>query len=103
MWHAKKNGSGGCLMGVVIVAAVLLPIAKAQKEDTAAMSSTKTPPGETGITVSGVVTDKLGRPRGNVYIAPQSESIWKGIRSDVRGRFVLEDVKPELRQSLQEF
>ena len=45
-------------------------------------------------TVRGLVTDKLGRPRGNVYIAPQPTNIWEGIRSDTQGRFILEDVKP---------
>jgi len=45
-------------------------------------------------TVRGLVTDKLGRPRGNVYIAPQPTNIWEGTRSDTQGRFILEDVKP---------
>jgi len=46
-------------------------------------------------TVRGLVTDKLGRPRGNVYIAPQPTNIWEGIRSDTQGRFILEAVKPD--------
>ena len=46
-------------------------------------------------TVRGLVTDKLGRPRGNVYIAPQPTNIWEGIRSDTQGRFILEHVIPE--------
>ncbi len=49
-------------------------------------------------TVTGIATDKLGRLRGNVYIAPQSTSIWKGIRSDTQGRFTLEDVTPEQKK-----
>jgi hypothetical protein len=93
------------LLGVIIMAAVLLPMARAEKDDVAVESDRKTPSGEMGqpndkgrtTTVSGVVTDKLGRPRGNVYIAPQSASIWRGIRSDSQGRFVLEDVKPNQR------
>ncbi|MGB2863239.1 MAG: M56 family metallopeptidase [Sedimentisphaerales bacterium] len=46
-------------------------------------------------TIRGFVTDKLGRPRGNVFIAPQSASVWKGIRSDTQGRFTLEGVTQE--------
>jgi len=46
-------------------------------------------------TIAGVVTDPLGRPRGNVYIAPSGANLWKGTRSDVQGKFVLKDVQPE--------
>ena len=45
-------------------------------------------------TLEGVVTDPLGRPRGNVYLAPSGASLWEGIRSDVQGKFVLKDVQP---------
>ncbi len=45
-------------------------------------------------TVTGIVTDPLGRPRGNVYFAPSGASLWEGVRSDVQGRFVLKDAQP---------
>ena len=49
----------------------------------------------TTYTVRGLVTDPLGRPRGNVYITPESTNIWDGIRSDLQGQFVLKGVRPE--------
>jgi len=45
-------------------------------------------------TITGIVTDPLDRPRGNVYIGPSGTTLWEGVRSDVQGRFVLKDVQP---------
>ncbi|MHC4496711.1 MAG: carboxypeptidase regulatory-like domain-containing protein, partial [Planctomycetota bacterium] len=90
------------LLGVVIIAAVLLPMARAQKEDTTATSSTKTESGETEqpsdketpTTVSGFVTDKLGRPRGNVYITTSLNNLRNAVMTDESGQFTLEDIQP---------
>jgi hypothetical protein len=90
------------LLGVIVIAAILLPMARAQKkEDTAAKSITKTESGETEqpndketpTTVSGFVTDKLGRPRGNVYITTSLNDLRNAIRTDEHGRFTLENVE----------
>ncbi len=94
--NTAKLGIVG-LLTVIVVAAVLLPMARAQKEDAPALSSAEPPSEAVLTTVSGIVTNKLGRPRGNVHIAPQSANIWRGIRSGAQGRFVLEDVKPGQR------
>ena len=91
----------GCFAAIVTV--LFLPLAKAKTKEKPSVQNRKAtligsdsePSDEVTNTVRGFVTDKLGRPRGNVYIAPQSASVWRGIRSDAQGRFVLEDVKPE--------
>ncbi|MFZ2146994.1 MAG: redoxin domain-containing protein [Sedimentisphaerales bacterium] len=56
------------------------------------------PNGDMKNTVRGLVTDKLGRPRGNVYIAPQPTNIWEGVRSDTQGRFSLENMQSEQKK-----
>ena len=97
MWNAKKNSSSLCLIGLIITAATLVPVVRARNENAPALPTAKMPSDATVATVSGIVTNKLGRPRANVYIAPQSENIWRGIRSDAQGRFVLDEVKREQR------
>jgi len=91
----------GCFAAIVTV--VFLPSAKAKTKEKPSVQNRKAtlidpdsePSDKVTNTVRGFVTDKLGRPRGNVFIAPQSTSVWKGIRSDTQGRFTLEDVKPD--------
>ena len=89
----------GCFVAIVTV--VFLPLAKTKEKPSlqnrkAALTDPDLEPShENTNTIRGFVTDKLGRPRGNVFIAPQSTSVWKGIRSDTQGSFTLEDVKPE--------
>lgn len=86
----------GCFAAIVIV--VFLSLAKADKDDTAVQPSRKTPFGEIAqpndeempTTVSGVVTDKLGRPRGNVYITTSLNNLRDAVRTDERGQFTLE-------------
>ncbi|HUU17842.1 MAG TPA: carboxypeptidase-like regulatory domain-containing protein [Sedimentisphaerales bacterium] len=89
----------GCFAAIVTV--VFLPFAKTkekppvQNRKATLIDPDLEPSSEITNTVRGFVTDKLRRPRGNVFIAPQSTSVWKGIRSDTQGRFTLEDVKPD--------
>jgi hypothetical protein len=88
-----------CFAAIIIV--VFLPLAKTKEKppvqhQKAILSNPElNPSSKITNTVQGFVTDKLGRPRGNVFIAPQSTNIWRGIRSDTQGRFALEDVKPD--------
>ena len=66
-------------------------------------SNRKTPSGEIGqpnnkempTTVSGVVTDKLGRPRGNVYITTSLNNLRNAVRTDESGQFTLEVMQPQ--------
>ncbi len=116
-----KSAKLGCagLVLILATAAFLLPMAKAQptekkageaagtaqaadvSEMTVAADSDSlgagpgTESAEAIRTIEGTVTDPLGRPRENVYIAPSGANLWEGIRSDVQGRFVLKDVRPE--------
>ncbi|MCP4261438.1 MAG: M48 family metalloprotease [Planctomycetes bacterium] len=91
------------LLGVIIIAAVMLPMARAEKDDTAVQSSRKTPSVEIGqpnekempTTISGVVTDKLGRPRGNVYITTSLNKLRDVTRTNEHGQFTLELIEPE--------
>ncbi|HUU15821.1 MAG TPA: hypothetical protein VMW72_01615 [Sedimentisphaerales bacterium] len=84
-----------------IVTVVFLPLARTQEKPSVQNQKAilnnpdLEPSNKITNTVRGFVTDKSGRPRGNVFIAPQSTSVWKGIRSDTQGRFTLEDVKPD--------
>jgi len=87
---------------VVIILLVFTSTARAKTEEKPPVQSREAtqidqnsePNGEMTYTFRGLVTDKLGRPRGNVYIAPQPTNI-RGIRSNTQGRFTLEDVKPD--------
>ncbi len=47
--------------------------------------------------VKGFVTDKMGRPRENVYITTSLNKIRDAVRTDENGRFILEHVQPERR------
>ena len=49
-------------------------------------------------TVIGYVTDKLGRPRGNVYITTSLTGIRDAIRTDEHGQFTLEPARPEQKE-----
>jgi beta-lactamase regulating signal transducer with metallopeptidase domain/protocatechuate 3,4-dioxygenase beta subunit len=53
------------------------------------------PSGEVTNTVRGFVTDKLGRPRGNVYITTSLNKLRDAIRTNELGEFVLEVTRPE--------
>jgi beta-lactamase regulating signal transducer with metallopeptidase domain/peroxiredoxin len=114
--RSAKLGFAGLIL-ILVTAAVLLPMARAQPQDkkttepaattqaadvaqvtvTADSNSLNASPGAESLgvvrTIEGIVTDPLGRPRGNVYIGPSGTSLWKGVRSDVQGRFVLKDVQ----------
>lgn len=115
--RSAKLGLAGLIL-ILATAAFLLPMAKAEPQAkqvsepvttaqttnapdvtvTADSNSIEASPGagsaNAARTIEGIVTDPLGRPRGNVYIAPSGASLWEGIRSDVQGRFVLKDVRP---------
>ncbi|RPJ36560.1 MAG: hypothetical protein EHM35_07925, partial [Planctomycetaceae bacterium] len=114
---SAKLGFAGLIL-ILATAALLLPMAKAEPRETrsgdipetaqtvnlaevtaaADSNSLKASPGDESAdatrTIEGIVTDPLGRPRGNVYFAPSGASLWEGVRSDVQGRFVLKDVQP---------
>jgi len=79
---------------LIILTAICLPrialTARAAEENTEQKKET--------YTITGVVTDKLARPRDNVFIAASSTNVWKGIRSDELGRFTLVDVQPHQKQ-----
>ena len=93
------------LLCVIVMAVVLLPMARAETEKnrTGLESSQETLAGETEQssnkeipnTVSGVVTDKLGRFRSHVYISPLGTSPWGKIRTDTAGHFTIENTEPE--------
>jgi len=93
------------LLCVMVMAAILLPMAKAQtkKDSTGLESSQKTPDEETEQsgnkqipnTVSGVVTDEFGRFRSYVYISTSGTNPWSKIRTDATGHFKLENIQPE--------
>ena len=86
-----------------IVTVFFLSLAKADKNNTAVQSSRKTPFGEIAqpndeempTTVSGIVTDKLGRPRGNVYITTSLNKLRDVTRTNEHGQFTLELIQPE--------
>ncbi|MGD8501664.1 MAG: M56 family metallopeptidase, partial [Phycisphaerales bacterium] len=90
------------LLGVVIIAAVLLPMARAEKHQATVPSSTEMPSGETEqpsdketpTPVSGFVTDRRGRPRGNVYITTSLNNLRNAVRTDESGQFTLEGIQP---------
>ncbi len=48
--------------------------------------------------ISGTLVDSQGRPISNCYLAPDSENLWYGTRSDRAGKFNLKDLKPEQKQ-----
>lgn len=82
------------LMGMVVLivlAFTLLPMARGSRTVTEGRTDQ-----EIGTrTVHGMVTDVLDRPRFCVRIAPEGTSVWEGVPSDEKGRFVLEDVHPD--------
>ena len=86
------------VLGVVMVGAVLLPMARAQKKDAAALSTANESSDATVTTVSGIVTDKLGRPRGNVCIATSLNDLRNAVRTDEHGRFTIEGMQPEQKK-----
>jgi beta-lactamase regulating signal transducer with metallopeptidase domain/peroxiredoxin len=114
---SAKLGFAGLIL-ILATAAFLLPMAKAEpqekkvSEGAATTQPTDAPeatitvdsnspkvslgaePANAARTIEGIITDPLGRPRGNVYIAPSGTTLWEGVRSDVQGRFVLKDVQP---------
>ncbi|MHC4397273.1 MAG: M56 family metallopeptidase [Planctomycetota bacterium] len=93
------------LLGIIIVAAILLPMANAQTEKDSAglesgeeaqvgeaeQSNNKKIPN----TVSGIVTDEAGRSRSYVRISPSGNNPWGKIRTDAEGRFTIENIEPE--------
>jgi len=105
-----KSAKLGCagLVLIFVIAAFLLPMAKAQPQakkatEVAAVAadsnSLKTTPAAESAdatrTIEGIVSDTLGRPRQCVYVATQGKQLWKGVMSDARGRFRLENVQPD--------
>ncbi len=89
-----KLGLAGFLL-VATVAAVLIPMAQATPNNEVPPAEVEQEEIREPRAIKGVVTDTLGRPRQCVYVAPQGKRVWDGVMSDVRGRFVLEDVTPD--------
>jgi len=94
---SAKVGIAG-LLCVIVMAAVLLPMAKAQTEkDAAELESSQ----ETSIdreipnTVSGVVTDEVGRFRSHVSISESGKRFSNKVQTDMKGHFTIENIKPE--------
>ena len=102
-WKRRGLRIATILAAIALMTAFILPMAKAgakaepsnKSEQAAQLEPDSQSGGQVTNTVRGFVTDKLGRPRGNVFIAPQSANIWKGIRSDTQGRFTLEGITQE--------
>ena len=96
--RSAKLGFAGVML-VTAVAAVLLPMARAERSDDAMVPAEPNAPigdaTSATLTIEGVVTDVLGRPRECVYVAPQGQPIWEGVMSDAQGHFTLENVTPD--------
>ncbi len=116
--RSAKLGFAGLVL-VVVTAAFLLPMAKAEPRESkvaevaAATQIAEAPavtitadsnslaasphaePANTTRTIEGVVTDALGRPRECARVAPPGKDLWYGPMSDAQGRFKLENVQPD--------
>jgi len=102
-----KLGIAG-LVTVLLLAAILLPMAGAQaekesnKDAEALFEKAETQANEMlegeQVTIKGFVTDMLGRARGNVYVASSIPNIYKASRSDEKGLFTLKVPKQAEKQ-----
>lgn len=101
--HALHIGTA-CAV-VTLMTACVLPMAKAKNKEKPPVQGHETtqadpnsePNGAMINTVRGIVTDKLGRPRNNVYIATSFNTIRKEIRTNENGQFTLEGIQPKQR------
>jgi beta-lactamase regulating signal transducer with metallopeptidase domain/peroxiredoxin len=109
---SAKLGYAGLIL-IVATAACLLPMAKAEPQerkageaagvmqtaDTADSNSPSVNPSDKPVSatraIEGIVTDPLGRPRQCARVAPSGQDLWRGVMSDVQGRFTLKDVQPD--------
>jgi beta-lactamase regulating signal transducer with metallopeptidase domain/protocatechuate 3,4-dioxygenase beta subunit len=88
---------------VGLMSACILPMAKVRakagpsdkSQQAARLDPDSQSEDQTTNTVRGYVTDKLGRPRGNVYITTSLTSIRDAVRTDEHGQFTLELARPE--------
>jgi beta-lactamase regulating signal transducer with metallopeptidase domain/protocatechuate 3,4-dioxygenase beta subunit len=108
-WLERKTWRHRGLRIVTVLAAIalmitfILPMAKAgakaeppnKSELAAQLESDSKPGGQVTNIVRGIVTDELGRPRGNVYITTSLTKLRGSVMSDEHGQFTLELARPE--------
>jgi len=102
-WKHRGLRIATCCAAIAVMTACILPMARAktkektsvQSEETTQINPNSEQGGEKKYTVRGFVTDKLGRPRGNVYITTSLNIRRDAIKTDERGQFTLEVIQPE--------
>ena len=104
-WKHRGLRIGTACAVVALMMACILPMAKAKATKQASIRSenpgrtdqSSEPGGEWINPVTGFVTDKMGRSRGNVYITTSLNKIRDAVRTDEKGRFTLEGLRSEQR------
>ncbi len=102
-WKHRGLRIATVLAAIALMTAFILPMAKARakaepsnkREQAAQLEPDSKSGDQLTNTVRGFVTDKLGRPRGNVYITTSLTKIRDAVRTDEHGQFNLELARPK--------
>jgi len=102
-WNHRGLRIATVLAAIALMTAFVLPMAKAgakteppnKSQQPAQLDSDSQSGGLLTNTVRGFVTDKLGRPRGNVYITTSFTKLRGSVMTDEHGQFTLELARPE--------